>query len=104
LSYIASYLQKGFAPLFNPETTDMARVTVQINLARQFDYIVTHLQRADYLVGDRYTIADAYLFTVLSWAPYVDIDLSEWPELGVYLARIEQRPAVQAAMKAEELI
>jgi len=103
LGYISTDLQKGFAPLFNPDTTDATRTTVMLNLERQFDYLASHLENAEYLVGDRYTIADAYLFTVLSWAPYVEIDLAEWPELTGYLARIAQRPAVKAAMKAEGL-
>ncbi|RJX30262.1 MAG: glutathione transferase GstA [Oxalobacter sp.] len=104
LGYIASDLQKGFAPLFNPDTTDVTRTTVQLNLARQFDYVASHLETAAYLVGDRYTVADAYLFTVLNWADYVDIDLAEWPELVAYQQRIAHRPAVQAAMMAEGLL
>jgi glutathione S-transferase len=104
LSYIATDLQKGFAPLFNPETTDATRLTVQLNLSRHFDYIAGHLEEANYLVGDRYSIADAYLFTILNWAPYVEVDLGEWPVLGDYVAGIAQRPAVQAAMTAEQLM
>lgn len=103
LGYISTDLQKGFGPLFNPETTDATRATVHANLARQFDYVASRLEAAEYLVGDRYTIADAYLFTVLSWAPFVEVSLADWPELQAYLARIAQRPAVQAAMKAEGL-
>lgn len=104
LSYISSDLQKGFAPLFNPETTDETRITVHANLAQQFDFLVAQLSRTEYLAGDRYTIADAYLFTVLSWASFVEIDLGEWPELGEFLKRIAARPAVRAAMAAERLI
>ena len=104
LSYISSDLQKGFAPLFNPETTDETRITVHANLAQQFDFLAAQLSRTEYLAGDRYTIADAYLFTVLSWASFVEIDLGEWPELGEFLKRIAARPAVRVAMAAERLI
>jgi glutathione S-transferase len=104
LAYISTDLQKGFAPLFNPDTTDETRMTVEANLARQFDYVASKLEKSEYLVGDRYTIADAYLFTVLGWASYVEVDLDEWPDLDAYLGRIAERPAVQAAMKEEGLI
>jgi len=104
LSYIATDLQKGFAPLFNPDTTDETRVTVHTNLARQFDYIVEQLEKKEYISGERFTVADAYLFSVLSWASYVEIDLSIWPTLSAYLTRIGDRPAVKAAMIAERLI
>ena len=104
LSYISSDLQKGFAPLFNPETTDEARKTVQANLAAQFEFIAEQLERTEYIAGDRFTVADAYLFTGLCWASYVEIDLGEWPMLGQYLARIAIRPSVKAAMIAERLI
>ncbi len=104
LSYISSDLQKGFAPLFNPDTTDDTRKTVHANLARQFNFLATQLSKTEYLAGDRYTIADAYLFTVLNWASFVEIDLGEWPELGAYRARIAARPAVKAAMVAERLL
>lgn len=104
LSYIATDLQKGFAPLFNPDTTAETRQTVHANLAQQFDYLAARLEQFDYLAGERYTIADAYLFTVLSWAAYVELDLGAWPSLQVYLTRIAARPAVMAAMKEENLI
>lgn len=104
LSYIATDLQKGFAPLFNPETTDETRMTVHANLGRQFNYIAEQLEKSEYICGERFTIADAYLFTVLSWASYVEIDLSAWPTLAAYLVRIAARSAVKAAMVAERLI
>ena len=104
LSYIATDLQKGFAPLFNPATTDETRMTVHANLARQFDYLEEQLEAREYLAGERYTVVDAYLFTVLSWASFVEIDLGAWPALTAFLARIAARPAVRAAMKAEHLI
>lgn len=104
LSYIATDMQKGFAPLFNPDTTAETRQTVHVNLARQFDYLAARLEKSDYLAGERYTIADAYLFTVLNWASYVEVDLSAWPSLEDYLERIAARPAVKAAMAAEHMI
>ncbi|MEA5098870.1 MAG: glutathione transferase GstA [Burkholderiaceae bacterium] len=103
LNYIATDLQKGFAPLFNPDTSDATRATVHANLARHFDYLASQLENSAHIAGDRFTVADALLFTVLNWAQYVAIDLAPWPALQMYLARIAERPAVKAAMAAENL-
>ena len=104
LNYIATDLQKGFAPLFNPDTTDETRITVHANLAQHFDYIAAQLEKSAHIAGDRFTVADALLFTVLGWAPYVAVDLEPWPALQAYLDRIAERPAVRSAMIAENLI
>ena len=73
-------------------------------LALRFDYVANQLEGKQFLLGDTFSVADAYLFVVLSWAPYVGVDLSPWPGLAAYSARITGRPAVQAALRAEGLI
>ncbi|MBS1187084.1 MAG: Glutathione S-transferase [Burkholderiaceae bacterium] len=104
MNYIATDLQKGFAPLFNPATSDDTRMTVHANLARHFDIIESQLEKSAFIAGDRFTVADALLFAVLNWAQYVAIDLAPWPALPAYLTRIAERPAVKAAMVAEKLM
>jgi glutathione S-transferase len=73
-------------------------------LKPKFDYLTAQLQNRPFLMGDTFTVADGYLFTVLSWTSHVGVDLSKWPVLTDYLARIAARPAVHATLKAEGLI
>ncbi len=104
LNYISSDLQKGFAPLFNPETNDATRITVHTNLGGHFDIIAAQLQETPFIVGDRFTVADALLFTVLNWAQYVELSLDRWPVLQLYLTKIADMPAVKQAMAEEDLL
>jgi glutathione S-transferase len=73
------------------------------NLGKRFDWIDKQLAGKQYLVGDKFTVADAYLFTVLRWAPPVKIDLGRWPNIKAYVDRVTARPKVQEALKAEGL-
>ena len=104
LNYIATDLQKGFAPLFNPDTNDDTRATVHGNLTQHFEYIASQLAKSAHIAGERFSVADALLFVVLNWAQYVALDLAPWPALQAYLLQIAARPAVKAAMQAEGLI
>lgn len=83
---------------------DEARSFALKNLAKQFDYLTEQLANRTYLMGDQFTVADAYLFTVLSWAKPATIDLAPWPALTAYRDRVAARPKVQEAMAAEGLI
>jgi glutathione S-transferase len=104
LNYITSEVHKSFSPLFNPAISAEARGAAVANLAKKFDWLSGFLSKKDYLMGNTFTVADAYLFTVLSWTGHVKIDLSKWPALAEFKARIAHRPKVQEAMKAEGLI
>lgn len=104
LNYIATEVHKTFGPFFNPKLAPEARDSQMALLARRFDYLSEALATQHFLVGDTFGIADAYLFTVLSWSNYLKIDLAPWPVLQDYLARVAARPAVRDAMKAEGLI
>ncbi len=104
LGYINSEVHKGFGVFFTPGATDEAKAAGKTNLAKKFVFVQQQLEGKDYLVGNAFSVADAYLFTVLGWTRVVGIDLGEWPGLKSYHARILTRPAVQAAMKAEGLI
>lgn len=99
LGFISTELHKGiFVPLLDPAAPhDYARQKV----ARRLDYLQTQLSTHDYLV-DRFTVADAYLTTVLNWAKYCDVDLAQWPAIDAYYRRIVQRPQVARAL-AEEI-
>ena len=104
LNYIASEVHKGFGPLFNRATAAEARATAVANLGVRFGHLARSLDGRDYLLGERFTVADAYLFTVLNWCGFTDIDLSPWPLLQAYQARVGARPAVQQALRAEGLL
>lgn len=103
LNFITSEVHKQFSPLFNPATPDEAKEGQRTKLAGRFDWISKQLEGKDYLMGQQFTVADAYLFTTLRWGSLTGIDMSKWPVLTQYVARIAARPLVQQAMKAEGL-
>jgi glutathione S-transferase len=72
-------------------------------LAKKFDWLSAQLSGKTYLLGEQFTVADAYLFTVLGWTAHVGIDLSKWPTLTAYQGKVASRPAVQKALEAEGL-
>lgn len=101
LNYIATEVHKGFGPLFNPKTPDEYKAITQAKLKAQLKYLDGILAKQMYILGDHFTVADGYLFTVLSWSKYAQIDLEEYPAVFEFMARVRDRPAVQAALKAE---
>lgn len=104
LNFISTELHKAFGVLFNPQAPDAWKDIVRSQLARRLDYTSGELAGKRFLMGDDFTVADAYLFTVLGWGKYVGVELLPWPTLTAYLERTATRPAVQAALKAEGLI
>jgi glutathione S-transferase len=103
LNYVSSEVHKGFGPLFNPAITPEWKSAVLEGLAKKFDWLSSFLGGKNYLMGSAFTVADAYLHTVLRWSPKVGIDLAKWPVLVAYQTRVAQRPKVQEAVKAEGL-
>lgn len=103
LNFIGTELHKGFSPLFKPDTPEPTRQTARDHLARRFDVVAQRLKAGPYLMGADFSVADAYLFTVLRWTVAMSIDLSRWPELGAYMERVGARAAVQAALREESL-
>ncbi len=101
LSFISSELHKGFTPLFRPTTPPEYRAIAVENLRRRLAWLDEILSGREYLEGGRFTVADAYCYTIVMWSHLHSIDLSAWPALRAYLQRIESRPAVQAALAAE---
>ncbi len=104
LNFIATELHKGFSPLYNPRAPEEWKSVARELLAKRIALVAERLTGRDYLMGDAFTVADAYLFTVLNWAAFAKVDLSPWPVLGAYQARVAARPAVRAALLAEGLI
>ncbi|HEX9172959.1 MAG TPA: glutathione binding-like protein, partial [Telluria sp.] len=95
---------KNFSPLFRPDASDSMLAAARASLAARFGTVAAKLDGRDYLTGARFTVADAYLFTVLGWAPLVQVDLSPWPPLLAFHQRVAARPAVQRVMRDEGLL
>lgn len=104
LNYVASEMHKSVGALFNKKYDDGTKEIMKDALKPKFDYLTTQLKSRPFLMGDTFTVADGYLFTILSWTSHVGVDLSKWPVLTDYLARVAGRPAVQATLKAEGLV
>lgn len=104
LTFIATELHKNMGGLFVPGLPDATREMITQRLTARLGLIEQQLAGRTWLTGEQFTVADAYLYTVASWAKWVKFDLSPWPTLGAYLGRVAARPAVQAALKAEGLI
>jgi glutathione S-transferase len=104
LNFITSELHKAFGPLFHAATPADVRQAAIETLGKKFDWLSKDLGGKTYLMGDTFTVADAYLFTVLRWTKYVGIDLGKWPALAAYLARVGERPKVHEALEAEGLL
>lgn len=103
LSYISTELHKGFSPLFRPDTPEEFKVKQREQLLTKFRYVDNALRDKQWLLGARFTVADAYLFVVTRWAKAVKLDLSALEALAAWQARVAERPAVIAALKAEGL-
>ncbi|WP_426189219.1 glutathione transferase GstA [Massilia sp. DWR3-1-1] len=104
LNFIATEIHKGFGPLFNPASSEPARQMARAHLDQRFGQAARLLDGHDYLVGERFSVADGYLFVMLTWADSVHIDLAKWPALQAFKARIAARPAVQQALADEALL
>ncbi len=103
LTFIGTELHKSCSPFFNPAAPQAMKDLARANLERRLAYTAQQLEGRNYLLGDEFSVADAYLFTVLGWFKFVPVDLSAWPVLQAYQARVAARPAVLAALKAEGL-
>jgi glutathione S-transferase len=104
LNFITSELHKQFSPLFDPSMPEEAKARFRTKIAGRLDWIVRQIGDRPYLMGSEFTVADAYLFTVLNWTQYTGIDLARWPALAAYVARVAARPQVQAALTEEGLL
>ncbi|WP_413514333.1 glutathione transferase GstA [Serratia proteamaculans] len=103
LNYIATELHKGFSPLFNPKTPDEYKTIAREKLDKQFDYLDSVLAKQHFLLGNKFSVADAYLFTVMRWAIALQFDIKKRTQLSAYFDRVAARPAVDATLNAEGL-
>lgn len=104
LVFISTELHKGYTPLFAATTPEDAKPAFREKIGRYYDIVEDTLgDGRSYLTGDGFTIADAYLYVIANWSQPTGIDLSRWPRLTAFVARVDGRPAVQAARKAEGL-
>jgi len=101
LSFLGSEVHQNFLPLFAPAEAVVNQEAARNAIVRRFDYIDRELTGRDYLLGDAFTVADAYLYVLVGWARYVGLDLARWPALTATHARIGARAAVEAAERAE---
>lgn len=104
LNFISTELHKGFSPLFNPAMPEEAKKIAKERLTTRFEHLEKHFAKNKFLMGDEFSLPDAYCFTVLRWTVPTKIDLAPYPNLIAYMQRVEQRPKVQETLKAEGLL
>jgi glutathione S-transferase len=104
LNYLTSEIHKAYSPLFNPDVLPAVREERLAYLTRRYALIEEQLEGRKYLLGDRFTVADAYLFTLTRWARVVKLDLTGFPNVEAFQKRVGSRKAVLDAMRAEGLI
>lgn len=101
LNFVGTELHKGFSPLFNPATPEDFKPVIRNRLIDRFKFVNESLAGKAYLSGDAFCVADAYLFTVSRWAGFVGVSLEGLDHLAAFMARMNERPAVQAVLRAE---
>jgi glutathione S-transferase len=104
LNFVTSELHKGFSPLFSPDTPEDYKTIARTRLSARLSYVNERLEGRQYLMGDQFTVADAYLFVVSGWGQYVGVDIAGLTHLQAFRARVAARPAVQEALRAEGLL
>jgi glutathione S-transferase len=103
LTFIGTEIHKSFSPLFTPAMPDEGKKIYRERLANRFAFVNGELEGKPYVMGEQFSVADAYLYTVTRWAKPMQVDLSPYPHLVAHNARVEARPAVQEALKFEKL-
>lgn len=103
LNFIGTEIHKSYTPLFDPSASEEAKQTSRASLRKRYGYVNNLLKDTDYLVGNQFSVADAYLFVITTWAGFLKFDLAAFPQLLAFQKRIAARPAVQQALRAEGL-
>ena len=104
LTFIGTEIHKSFSPLFVPTTPEETKAASRARLLSRLEWVNQQLEGKQYLMGDNFSVPDAYLFTVTNWAKFVGLDISAFTNLGAFMQRVGSRPAVQEALKAEGLL
>lgn len=104
LNYIATEMHKAHVPMFKADYPAESKDIALVNIKKAYDYVSAKLGQGSFLTGETFTVADAYLFTILNWHNFIKLDLSPWPVLVAFQERVAARPAVQNAMREEGLL
>jgi glutathione S-transferase len=104
LAFISSEIHKNFSPLFRDDAPEDTKQYVRKVLSNRLDYLNRAIGDRPFLMGEQFTVADAYLFTVVGWSRHLNFDLGKWPQLQRYMERVGARPQVTEALKAEGLL
>jgi glutathione S-transferase len=104
LNFIATEIHKQLGALFNPKLTAEMKTIQLAYVERRFNALEQMLAGKTFLLGDKYSVADSYLFTVLNWTKGLKIDLAKWPNIQAFMGRVSARPKVQETLKAEGLL
>ena len=104
IGFISTEIHKGFGPLWNPTTPDAVKQATKERLFQRFAYLDQQLDGRSYLTGERFTVADAYLFVVVNWTNFHGLSLGDYPNLAAFMERVAARPKVQEALQAEGLL
>ncbi|BEP64243.1 glutathione transferase GstA [Variovorax sp. V213] len=104
LTFIGTEMHKGYSPLFNSAMPEEAKSIFKDKLKSRYQWLNGQLADKQYLMGEHFSVADGYLFTVTNWAKPTGVDISDFPNVQAWHARVASRPAVQDAMKAEGLL
>lgn len=102
LGFINSEIHKAHGPIFHPGHSDAEKQAARELIARHYDYVARQLEGKTFLLDETFTVADAYLYTVMTWARYAGVSLERWPGLQAYFERVRARPSVKAAHEAEK--
>lgn len=103
LTFVGTELHKSFSPFFNPAAGDDWKKASMSRIEQRLAYLNDQLAERPFLMGETFTVADAYLGVILFWARHIKMELSRWPAVAAYFQRVVVRPSVQAALKAEGL-
>jgi glutathione S-transferase len=104
IGFIATEIHKGFGPLWNPTTPDAVKQATKERLFQRFAYVDQQLDGRSYLTGERFTVADVYLFVVVNWTNFHGLSLGDYKNLAAFMERVAARPKVQDALQAEGLL
>jgi glutathione S-transferase len=104
LAFISSEIHKNFSPMFRDDAPEETKQYVRRILSTRLEYLNRAMGNRPFLMGEQFTVADAYLFTVLGWSRHLNFDLGKWPQLQRHLERVGARPQVIEALKAEGLV
>lgn len=102
LTFINSEIHKSYSPLFDASTPEQTKKSCLEKLDRRYGFVAEQLVNQEFLLGKQFTVADAYLFTTMTWAGFFNLDFAKWPVLKDYFTRIAARESVQAARAAEK--